>query len=150
MSIKWLAIQSFKQNQELLSVINALSIKTKLDLAGVSDEKINDAANHARQKLVAFFRDLEPIVNETEEEGTEPVLGADPRLRQLAKRFINAKSGNKRSHSALFRTDLSRIQKLLESEKPEDRQALVDSLEDLRVLLEEQAHTDAERVLGEV
>ncbi|MGH9943074.1 MAG: hypothetical protein ACRD9R_12040 [Pyrinomonadaceae bacterium] len=150
MSNKWLAIQSFKKNQELLSAINVLSIKTKLDLAGASDEAIDDSANHARQKVVSFVTALENVVTETEQDGMEPVLGADPRLRQLAVRFISAKSNRRRSRSALFHTTLERTRQLLDSDRPEDRQALADSLEDLRVLLEEQAHTDAERVLGDI
>lgn len=150
MSNKWLAIQSFKKNQELLSAINVLSIKTKLDSAGVSDEEIDDAANHARQKLATFVTALENVVSETEQDGMEPVLGADPRLRQLAMRFISAKSNRRRFRSALFQTTLERTRQLLDSEGPEDRQALAESLEDLRVLLEEQAHTDAERVLGDI
>jgi len=42
------------------------------------------------------------------------------------------------------------FQQLLNSDRREDRTAILESLEELRVLLEEHMHVDAERVLGEI
>lgn len=150
MSIKWLSAHSFKQSQDLLSAINTLSMNAKLELAGAPDEKVGEAAVRAREVLGDFFGALETVVDEAEQEGAKPVIGAGLRLRQLARRFVNARNKQRRFHSALSQPTFARARQLLGSEREEDRQALIDSLDELRVLLEEQAHLDAEHVLGDI
>jgi hypothetical protein len=70
MSTEWLSIQSFQYDQDLLTAINTLSIHVKLNLLGETDEKRLEAAQLARQKLDAFFRKLEPIIQEAEQAET--------------------------------------------------------------------------------
>lgn len=150
MSVQWLAVQSFQHNQDLLSAINKLSIHLRLQLEGSNDTERAEGANKAREMLSAFFRELETLVKDTEGGESVPVLGANPRLRQLARSFVTAKRNSHRFHSSLFRKGVGCFQQLLNSDRREDRTALLESLEELRVLLEEHMHVDAERVLGEI
>ena len=150
MNIQWLAVQSFQHNQDLLAAINKLSIHLRLQLEGDQDEGRTEETNKAREMLSSFFRDLEILVNDTERGEEVPVLGANPRLRQLARSFVTAKRNRRRYSSPLFRNGAGRFQQLLHSDRREDRQALLESLEEFRVLLEEHMHVDAERVLGEI
>ena len=149
MSIKWLAVRSFQHSQDLLAAINTLSIHLKLESSGNTDSEHTSQANQARQVLGSFLEMLEPVIADAERGETKPVLGADPRLRQLAKSFVSAKRNCHRFHSALFRDTFTRVQQLLGSPKDEDRQPLLECLAELRVLIEEHVHTDAEQVLGE-
>jgi hypothetical protein len=149
MSIKWLAVKSFQHSQDLLAAINALSINLKLASAGKTDGEHAAQATQARETLGSFLTMLEPVVADAEGGETKPVLGADPRLRQLAKSFVSAKRNRHRFHSALFRDTFTRVQQLLYSPHEEDRQPLLECLGELRVLIEEHVHTDAEQVLGE-
>jgi hypothetical protein len=149
MSIKWLAVKSFQLGQDLLAAINALSIHLKLEAAGKTDGEHTVQADQARETLGSFLTMLEPVVADAEGGETRPVLGADPRLRQLAKSFVSARRNHHRFHSALFRDTFTRMQQLLHSPKEEDRQPLLECLGELRVLIEEHVYTDAEQVLGE-
>ena len=150
MSVQWLAVQSFQHNQDLLAAINKLSIHLRLQLEGNEDAERVGEANKAREMLSSFFRELETLVNDTERGEEVPVLGANPRLRQLARSFVKAKRNRHRFRSSLFRNGAGCFQQLLQSNTKEDRQALLESLEELRVLVEEHMHVDAERVLGEI
>ena len=150
MSIQWLAVQSFQHNQDLLAAINKISIHLRLQLEGTEDAERAGEANTAREILASFFRELEIPVNVTERGEAVPVLGANPRLRQLARSFVMAKRNSHRFHSSLFRKGVGCFEQLLNSDRSEDRTALLESLEELRVLLEEHMHVDAERVLGEI
>jgi hypothetical protein len=149
-SIQWLAVQSYQHNQDLLAAINKLSIHLRLQLDGEEDGERAGEANEAREMLCSFFRELETLVNDTERGEGVPVLGANPRLRQLARSFVTAKHNRHRFRSPLFRNGAERFQQLVHSDRREDRQALLESLEEFRVLLEEHMHVDAERVLGEI
>ena len=150
MSVQWLAVQSFQQNQDLLTAINKLSIHLRLQLERNEDAERAGEANKAREMLSSFFRELETLVNDTERGEEVPVLGANPRLRQLARSFVKAKRNRRRFRSSLFRNGTGCFQQLLQSNTKEDRQALLESSEELRVLVEEHMHVDAERVLGEI
>jgi hypothetical protein len=149
MSIEWMAVQSFQNSQDLLAAINALSIHLKLEAAGLSDEKRSERANQARNVLMSFLETLEPVVDEIESGESKPILGVDPRFRQLAKNFLAAKRNHRRFHSALFQNQFSRFKQLLKSERTEDREPLLESLDELYLLIEEHVHTDTERVLGD-
>ena len=150
MSVQWLAVQSFQHNQDLLAAINKLSIHLRLQFEGNEDAERAGEANKAREMLSLFFRELETLVNDTERGEEVPVLGANPRLRQLARSFVKAKRNRHRFRSSLFRNGAGCFQQLLQSNTKEDRQALLESLEELRVLVEEHMHVDVERVLGEI
>jgi hypothetical protein len=149
MSIEWLTVQSFQHSQDLLSAINALSIHLKLISAGLNDHNREQLVEEAREKLVSFLEELEPLVTEAENAKGKPVVGANPRLRQLAKRFVAAKRNRFRYHSILFRETPNRVKQLLSSRDQEDRQLVLDCLEELRMLVEEHVHIDTEQVLGE-
>lgn len=149
MSVQWLAVQSFQHSQDLLTAINALSIHLKLEREGVNDAARQARAAEARNTLRAFFAELEPVINEVEDDDAGPVFGADPRLRELARSFVTARRNRHRFRSALFRDTFNQVRQLLDSRKPEDQELLLECLNELRVLVEEHIHTDTELVLGE-
>lgn len=149
MSTQWLTIQSFQYDQDLLGAINTLSIHTKLELAGIADSKQIKAAELARQKLTDFLQELEETVSLTEQGKNTPMLGKTSRLRQLVKSFVAAKENSQKFHSALFRNALSHTQQLLDSNKSEDKQTLIDCLQELRILIEEHIQTDTEQIFGD-
>ncbi len=150
MSTEWLAVQSFQHSQAVLGAINTLSIHLKLNLAGIPDQERAEEAAKARETLTSFLKELETVVDELEREETKPVVGADPRLRQLGESYIEAKRDRRRFHSALFRDNLSNVRQLLQSDQAEDQKRLLKNLEELRVLIEEHIHDDAIQLLGEI
>ena len=149
MSNEWLAVQSFQRSQELLAAVNALSIHIKLNAAGASDEVRRRQAEDARAKLREFVVTMQNVIGDAQGEDAKPLLGANPRLRQLAKSLMTARRNRHRFRSALFRETLTRAEELIGSHKREDEQALLLCLDELRVLLSEHIHKDAEKVLGE-
>ena len=158
MSTQWLAIQSFQHSQDLLDAINTLSIHIKLKLAGLADEQRAKAAAKARETLASFLESFEVIIQESDRVKGGPVLGTDPRLRQLAKSFAAAKSDRQRFRSMLFTKTIPELVMLLRAVGAEGENerfssfghALVESLRELRILLEEHVHGDTGQILGEI
>lgn len=158
MSTQWLAIQSFQQSQDLLNAINTLSIHIKLRLAGIADNRRAKAATKAKQTLISFLKSFESIVRDSEEAKGRPVLGVDPRLRELARSFSAAKSDRQRFRSMLFTKTMLEVLALLEVVGTKDEKerlpifgkALVESLSELRALIEEHVHKDTAQILGEI
>lgn len=150
MSPDWLAVQSFGANQRLLTAINDLSIHTKLRLGGVDDPGRSQAAADGRKTLEAFLYRLDTALGQSGEDELGPVLGTDPRLRELARSFVAARRDRGRFRSVLFRQSPSEMEQLLRSGKPEDEKLLVECLKELRALVEDHLHSDAAEVLGEI
>jgi len=150
MSTQWLAYQSFHRSYDILAAINTLSIHIKLMMVGKQDIGRNEAAEHARETLSSFFKRLETVVHDAEQGETKPILGTDPRLRQLARSFIEAKHNWRRYRSELFRNTITHVQQLLWSSEGKDRESLIHCLEELRVIIEQHVHADAVQILGEI
>jgi hypothetical protein len=146
MSTDWLAIQSFRRDQDLLAAINTLSIHTKLKLASIADEERAEAVAAARETLASFLEAFEAIVRQAGQAEGGALLGIDPRLRQLARSFVAAKRDRHRFRSTLFTQSPSEVVDLLGSSDKKDQQALVECLRDLRILVEEHIHGDAHRI----
>lgn len=145
-----MTVQSFQQGQELLAAINALSIHLKLEAEGVSDPGRAEVARGSREKLDGFLKELEPLVGERDENEVGPVLGTNPRTRQLAERFVRAQKDRTRFRSVLFREDIPRARRLLYSQAEEDREALLRCLEEFRTLIQEHVQADATQIMGQI
>lgn len=147
MKPKELAVQSFHENQKLLSAVNAVSIHTKLEMAGRSDLNSTETIAEAKDTLNTFFKELDVIVQRAEKAGTKPLLGVDARRRQFVRNFIDAKR-NYRIQSPSLRGKLSDIAQLIYSDKDTDKQDVLLVLEELRMLIEEHIAGDTEILLG--
>jgi hypothetical protein len=158
LTTQWLAIQSFQQSQDLLDALNTLSIHLKLKLAGIPDQQRTEAATRARETLVSFLESFEHILNVSEQTKGSAILGIDPRLRDLARSFSSAKSDRQRFHSVLFTKTVSEVVRLLKATGAEGEgeplaaycKTLIDSLGELRALIEEHIHKDTVQILGEI
>jgi len=148
MSSDWTAIQSFHRSQELLTAINELSIHLKFEAAGISDVQQTARAAEAKTQLLEFLRRLAPLVETAEREGRQPVTGADTRMRQFAERLAEARRTKPKQKSPLLSNSFSKVIELLESPKAEVRGALLESLSDLRQLLDEHLKTDTRALVG--
>ena len=138
-----LAAQSFHENQKLLSAVNTLSIHTKLEMKGRSDEK---AVVKAKDEVCSFLKELEHHVQDAEN-NKHPLLGIDPRRQQFVSNFIEAKRSY-RIRSPFLRDKLSEAVHILRSEKETDKQAILPILAELRILIEEHLESDVSQLLG--
>jgi hypothetical protein len=150
MRAQWLTVQSFQHGQELLSAINALSIHLKLGAEGITDEARAKEADEARIKLSSFLDELEKLVEESDRGKVGPVLGKDPRTRQLAESFVEARRERARFRSVLFRGDIPSARRLLHSEAEADRGPLLQCLREMRFLIQEHVQADATQIMGQV
>lgn len=147
MATTWLTFQSFQHGQEILKAINTLAIHLKLKLSGMADETRVQEAEQARAVLVKFLEELEAVVQQGSRMETAPILGADPRLRQLATNYLAARR-HQRFRSRLFTGSIDGVKALLHSEIQSDQAALVECLDELRMLVEEHIQEDAGQILG--
>lgn len=146
MNSQWRAIQSFQENQNLISAINTLSIHIKLEMAGHSDFNKADTVSQAREKLCTFLAELDTQVQRVEVENV-PLLGVDPRRRQFVNHLIDAKNSYRISSPFLLEK-LSGGQHLLYSDTEKDKKEVLCLLDDLRMLLEEHLGSDVEQLFG--
>ena len=147
MKPKELAVQSFHENQKLLSAVNTMSIHTKLEMAGRSDLNGTKTVAEAKETLNTFFKELDVIVERAEKAEAKLLLGVDARRRQFVSNFIAAKR-NYRIQSVSLRGKLSDVAQLIYSDKEADKQDVLLVLDELRMLLEEHIASDTEVLLG--
>ena len=149
MTTEWLAARSFERTHEIIAAINALSIHSKRILAGATDTTRQAEVADARGVLLVFLERFNAVVRQAEGDRDATIVGADPRLSSLAKRFMVARR-QLPQRSLLFTGSLDELRKLLLSEDPNDQERLIASLRDLRVLIEQHAHADIVGILGEI
>lgn len=149
MNTQWLTLQSFQQGQDLVEAINTILIHTKLQHNGNSDTVDENQIQKSRDKIKTFLQALTPLVAKLEENPNQPLLGVDSRRRQLVDRFVEAKKHSRRFRSGIFKNSIDEAVRLLELESDEDQQKLIESLSDLRTLIEEHIGDDTVRILGE-
>jgi len=149
MTADWLTFQSFQRNQEVLKAINTLSTHLKLMLSGIADEERTQAADHSVETLRAFLNELEAAACQADR--TEPalMLGVDPRFREFVHDYLTARR-DYRFRSRLFTGPIGDIKTLLSSNAPNDQEALVECLAELRVLVEEHMSDDVSQILGAI
>jgi hypothetical protein len=150
MSTEWLTIQSFQRSQNLLDAINTLLIHLKLKLMGIKDEESEQALAQAREKLSNFLEFIDKVFNQVQQIEHEPLTGMDPRQRELIRRLSSANKNKKKYRSDLFRKSPKAVEKLLHSKNPQEQKRLIESLAELRILLEEHIGEDTRKVLGEI
>ena len=143
----WLAAASFERTHEIVSAINTLSVHAKLLLSGINDPD-DVAVKQARARLTEFLERVEALLRDAEQNGEGTVVGADPRLGDLALRFLSSKQRLPRQ-SAIFSTPFDRLRELIASEQADDLQALIPCLHDLRSLVEQHSRADVASILGD-
>jgi hypothetical protein len=149
MTNEWLAARSFERSHEIIAAINTLSIHSKRVLAGDTDAGRQTEVAKARQVLLAFLDRFHEVVRQAEEGRDSTIVGTDPRLSSLAKKFMIAKR-QLPQRSPLYIGSLDELRCLLQSNARDDQDRLVASLRDLRVLIEQHAHADVVGILGEI
>ncbi|MDE3256338.1 MAG: hypothetical protein OYM47_00680 [Gemmatimonadota bacterium] len=150
MTPHWPHVQSFQQSQELLSAINTLSIHRKLKDGGHPDTNRIEAAEQAKEALIAFFDKLDHVAQNIEDGHPTPVLGVDSRFIRLAENYVDAKHARGQSASPFFERPLSQVEGLFYSERTRDRSELLEILAAFRVLLEEHVGADTKWLLADI
>jgi hypothetical protein len=149
MTAEWLTFQSFQRSQEVLQAINALSIHLRLKLNGVVDEERSKVADRSVRILQAFLDEIDEASSQAD--GVEPklMLGVDSRLQQLVQSYLTARRYG-RFRSRLLKESIDSVKPLLMSDSRTDQEALLECLDELRVLVEEHMQDDADRIMGNV
>ena len=141
-----LAVQSFHENQKLLSAVNTLSIHTKLEISGQSDLNDEKTVEEAKDTLCLFLGELDNQIQHAETE-KQPLLGIDQRRQQFVRNFIEARH-NYKIQSPLLRDKLSELAYILCSDNEAHKHAILPVLEELRRLIEEHLESDVSQLFG--
>lgn len=147
MSNEWLAAESSERTNNVLAAINAVSIHTKLQIAGTADDPDTRRIDEAKQCILAFLESLGQFIDQISDDEHGPVIGADPRSSVVAKRFVAAARSDQ-NKSPLYQLPLDRVKEIIASNGRDDPNELVLCLRDLRNLLEQDARPDANAVSG--
>lgn len=150
MRAQWLTVQSFQRGQELLAAINTLSIYLKLRAEGSATPDSAEVAEDARKKLDRFVKEMEQMIGEPNGKEVKPILGINPRTRELAESFAEARKDRTRFRSVLFQGDIARVRRLLDSKDEDDEELLLRCLDELRTLLQEHVQADATQIMGQI
>jgi hypothetical protein len=146
---EWLTAESFESAHEVVSAINTLSIYAKLQLADLDHGAREKEAAQARDRIASFVDRLANVVQSAERRPDGSVLGVDPRLGELASKFLSERSQLPR-RSPLYSVSFAEMRHLLSATTSEDLKKLIGLLRALRVLIEQHAHSDIVGILGDV
>lgn len=127
-----------------------MSIHRKLTDGGHPDTNRIEAAEQAKETLIAFLDKLDHVAQIIEDGHRKPVLGVDSRLLRLAENYVDAKQARGQSASPFFERPLSQVEGLLSSERTRDRSELLEILAAFRVLLEDHVGADTKRLLADI
>jgi hypothetical protein len=149
MDNKWLVIQSFQQNQELLNDISKLLIYFKLYDTGIDDRLSDEEVKQSKESVNEFLDKISDIALKIEKKDAEPLFGVDRRLKHLAQSFVEAKGKKNKFKSILFRKNISEIKKLIEAPSKDETENIITSLSELRNLLEDQITIDSKEIISD-
>jgi hypothetical protein len=149
METKWLSIQSFQRSQNLLDIINRYLIHLKLSAKGIDDKQTKEEIKDAENKIKLFIEKLDNLVK-IESKKTDPLTGLDIRYRKLIRNFVEAKSKKSRFKSSLFKGSPNKVLELIISNNSEDKKELINSLTELRTLLEDHISVDLKELIGDI
>ena len=149
MESKWLTVQSFERSQNLLELINKLLIHLKLADLGIDDKTAPEEIEESKKLLTNFLQNLNALALSLEKD-SDALTGADLRLRKLVRNFLAARNRGSKFKSALFLNPPSKILEFLNSTDKLEREKLIESLTELRVLLEDHSALDARDLIGEI
>lgn len=144
MSEKWIDVQSFLSDQDVLLAINDLSIAIKQELAGVVRKQRAEKAKEAQKKLRKFLLRLNHAVLLGNQDS---LLGVDPRFRQLVEDFEASRNDTANFRSRLMRDGPGSVIHLLDSIDVVSRNVLLESLSELRRVVARHQQTDAAAIL---
>jgi hypothetical protein len=148
---QWLTVQSFQHGQELLAAINTLSIQLKLREQSAAGPDSAKAVEDARRKLDRFLEEMEQMIGGPDGKEVNPLLlGTNPRTRELAESFEEARKDRTRFRSELFQGDIANVRQLLDSNAKGDEELLLRCLDELRMLLQEHVQADATQIMGQI
>jgi hypothetical protein len=147
MESDWLAASSFERSQEILSAINTLSIYTKLLAARVTYPSCFDEVSAARARILTFLGEIDQLVQDAEGTTDHAVVGTDPRMGDLTRRFLAGRKGLPR-RSPLFTLPIGEVRSVIADDDPTRTKDRIACLAELRALVEQHAHVDAVGLLG--
>ena len=143
----WLDIQSFLADQKILSAIDDLSIATKFELSGIDDPERRQLADEARRELLSFLKQLVEFGIAAE---SGMVKGVDPRSKELLDAYQSARQDAGNYQSTLMRAGAEAVLGLLDARDNRSRRELLESLNDLRRIVERHQQTDISAILEDI
>jgi hypothetical protein len=143
----WLDIQSFFTDQRILSAIDDLAIATKFELAGINDVERIQLAAKARKELAQF---LLRLADATVAADSGKITGIDPRFKELLDAYRSARNDRSNYRSPLMRLGADNATTLLEASDKRTKRELLESLDELRRIVERHQQTDISAILEEI
>ena len=135
METKWLTIQSFKRNQGLIDHLNKLLVYYKLKILGRNEELKQYDIDDSKTTIELFLKKILDFTSNSK--NNKAILGVDSRLRSFVRRFEDAKNRKRQFKSKLFKESPYEILSLMENpQSKEDFETIVNSLSDLRTIIE--------------
>ena len=146
METKWLAIQSFKRNQGLIDHLNKLLVYYKLKILGRNEEIKQYDIEDSKTTIESFLKKILDFTSPSKNK--EAILGVDSRLRSFVRSFEDAKNRKRQFKSKLFKESPYEILSLMENpQSKEDLESIVNSLSDLRTIVETHNSVDLKELI---
>ena len=148
MDSKMLSIRSFERNQTLVAMINKVITHLRLASHGISDELNPEEISSAKNILIKFLGSINVAFKE-DPHGAKILKGADLRERSFIRKYFDARKKPKQYKSILFKKSPEDVIILLNAES-NNAASLIDSLIDLRNLINEHLAIDLKDLVGEI
>jgi|GEM_PF-1703312 hypothetical protein len=149
MDAKWFSLQSMKLNHSIIGAINTVCIHLKLMKANDQPLKSEDEIKEAIRTIKIWLTELDKFLIAYEQNTFQAITGVNPRIQQFIKRFSSAKRKNE-FRSKIFHDRPVELTLLLSEDDPKYSDDLINSLADLRTLLEEHNQSDFKNLLPDL
>ncbi|HEX2846252.1 MAG TPA: hypothetical protein VHN59_06865 [Chitinophagaceae bacterium] len=148
MDSKMLSIRSFERNQTLIAMINKVITHLRLKVHGISDDLDSTEISNAKNVLIRFLESINKAFKE-DPHGAKILKGADMRERSFIRKYFDARKKPKQYKSLLFKKSPKEVVNLLTIGSANNDQ-LIESLIDLRSLINEHLAIDLKDLVGDI
>jgi hypothetical protein len=146
MESKMLSIRSFEKNQNLIGLINKLVTHYQLKMHEINDGLSELDIQKAKITLKNFLNSVDKATIDVDKESK--ILGVDLRERTFIRKYIDARKKHKQYKSILFKKSPKEVVLLLENDQ--EKNLLIESLIDLRNLINEHIAIDLKDLVGDL
>jgi hypothetical protein len=120
---------------------------TKFELAGINDAERFQLATVARKELARFLSRIAEAAAAAE---SGRITGIDPRFKELLDAYRSARNDRSNFRSSLMRLGADKAITILEAADKRTKRELLESLDELRRIVERHQQTDISAILEEI
>lgn len=149
MDNNYITTSSFEKTHDIISVLNTISIYSKLKLSGKTQIIKDNEIKIAKDKFKKFLSNFNKVIQEAEKQPDNIIINTDPRFEALITRYIHSKKYSIQDKEIL-NIPIIKIIKIIESKEESEISILITYIKSLRSILEQHAYVDYTKLISNI